>query len=170
MKYDDYGQAHVTESELCDLLYQRPDLDLKSITVDDPGRFNDSIKELFVDLAPLKQYVPYAIDIKDFDSMQQANWHMPEEYAKLDIAEWVLAKCSGEAELQRAGQELLMFQERDLFNLLRYMKYLVDTLRSKNVLWGVGRGSNVASFVLYLLGVHRINSLYYDLDPTEFLK
>ena len=51
-----------------------------------------------------------------------------------------------------------------------FMKYLVDTLRKNNIIWGVGRGSSVASYVLYLLGVHRIDSLYYDLDITEFLK
>ena len=63
-----------------------------------------------------------------------------------------------------------MFQERNLFNLLKYLKYLVDTMRDNNVIWGVGRGSSVASYVLYLLGVHRINSMYYDLDPGEFLR
>lgn len=88
----------------------------------------------------------------------------------MDIAADILALCSGEAELQRAGEELLMFQERDLFDLLKYLKYLVDTMRSNNIVWGVGRGSSVASFVLFLLGVHKINSLEYDLDPTEFLK
>jgi DNA polymerase III alpha subunit len=38
------------------------------------------------------------------------------------------------------------------------------------LIWGVGRGSSVASYVLYKLGVHRIDSLYYDLDPAEFLR
>ena len=63
-----------------------------------------------------------------------------------------------------------MFQERNLFNLLKYLKYLVDIMRDNNVIWGVGRGSSVASYVLYLLGVHRIDSMYYDLDPGEFLR
>jgi DNA polymerase III alpha subunit len=57
-----------------------------------------------------------------------------------------------------------------MFDLLRYLKYFVDTMRKNSVLWGLGRGSSVASYVLYLLGVHRINSLYYDLDIKEFLK
>jgi len=65
---------------------------------------------------------------------------------------------------------LILFQERGLFPLLRYLKYLVDTMRANNVVWGVGRGSSIASFVLFLLGVHRINSLYYDLSIDEFLK
>jgi DNA polymerase-3 subunit alpha len=81
-----------------------------------------------------------------------------------------LTLCESDAELQRCGQELMMFQERDLFNLLRYLKYLVDTMTQNRLIWGVGRGSSVASFVLYKLGVHRINSLHYELDPAEFLR
>jgi len=38
------------------------------------------------------------------------------------------------------------------------------------MIWGVGRGSSVASYVLYLLDVHRIDSMFYDLDPSEFLR
>jgi DNA polymerase III alpha subunit len=63
-----------------------------------------------------------------------------------------------------------MYQERDLFDLLRYLKYLVDVMNDNQVIWGVGRGSSVASYVLYKLGVHRIDSLHYDLDPAEFLR
>jgi DNA polymerase III alpha subunit len=63
-----------------------------------------------------------------------------------------------------------LFQERNLFDLLRYLKYLVDTLQANRMIWGVGRGSSVASYVLYLLGVHRIDSIFYDLDPSEFLR
>jgi DNA polymerase-3 subunit alpha len=95
---------------------------------------------------------------------------MPEEYRSMDIAEHVLGLCNTQAELQRCGQELLMFQERSLFDLLRYLKYLVDTMIEHRVIWGVGRGSSVASYVLYKLGVHRVDSMYYDLDPQEFLR
>jgi len=88
----------------------------------------------------------------------------------MDIAEYVLGLCRADHELQRVGQELLLYQERNLFDLLRYLKYLVDTLRKNNVVWGVGRGSSVASYVLFLIGVHKIDSLYYNLDIEEFLK
>jgi DNA polymerase III alpha subunit len=57
-----------------------------------------------------------------------------------------------------------------MFDLLFYLKYLVDTLRENKVVWGVGRGSSVASYVLYLIGIHKIDSIKYDLDITEFLK
>jgi DNA polymerase III alpha subunit len=64
----------------------------------------------------------------------------------------------------------MLFQERNLFDLLRYLKYLVDVMTENQLIWGVGRGSSVASFVLYKLKVHRINSMYYELDPAEFLR
>ena len=57
-----------------------------------------------------------------------------------------------------------------MFDLLRYLKYFVDTMRENNVVWGLGRGSSVASYVLYLIGVHKIDSMYYDLDVGEFLR
>ena len=63
-----------------------------------------------------------------------------------------------------------MYQERDLFDLLRYLKYLVDVMQENCIIWGVGRGSSVASYVLYLLGIHKIDSMFYDLDPHEFLR
>ena len=88
----------------------------------------------------------------------------------MDIAKWVLEQCTSEPELQRAGEELIMFQERDMFTLLQYLKYLVDVMRKNNIIWGVGRGSSVSSFVLFLIGIHRINSLHYQLSIDEFLK
>jgi DNA polymerase III alpha subunit len=108
--------------------------------------------------------------LEGFDVKCQSNWFIPKEYQEMDIAKWVLDQCKTEAELQRVGEELIMFQERDMFMLLKYLKYLVDTMRKNNVVWGVGRGSSVASYVLFLLNVHRINSLHYDLSIEEFLK
>ena len=95
---------------------------------------------------------------------------MPKEYQSLDIAQWLLDQCKTQAELQRVGEELILYQERNLFDLLRQLKYAIDTWRAHHIVWGVGRGSSVASYVLYLIGVHRVNSMYYDLDVHEFLR
>ena len=173
MKYDQFGQVHFDTNELCDLLYVNPDLDLSKFLVDDATQYNQSVKHFYAPLPKLSQY--WSEDASDeyietFHKKKQANWHMPDEYKNLDIADYILSLCKTEAELQRVGQELLRYQERNLFDLLRFMKYLVDTLRKNNIVWGVGRGSSVASYVLYLLGVHKINSMYYDLDIAEFLK
>lgn len=170
MKYDPFGQAHIETDEAIDLLYRQPDLDLSNILFDDPDQFNAAVQVLYADIKQIQQYEYRDIQLEQFDQRNQRHWHMPEEYFKLDIARWVLDQCESDPELQRVAEELLLFQERDLFNLLRWLKYFVDTMRKHNVVWGVGRGSSVASYVLYLIGVHKINSMYYDLDIGEFLK
>ena len=170
MKYDQYGQTYTTSNELCDLLYKNPKLDISLFQVEDSIEYNRSVAELHAELDLLDSYHNIDMSVEEFDRVLQTNWRMPVEYRELDIAEYVLSLCKEEHELQRVGQELLLYQERNLFDLLRYLKYLVDTLRKNNVVWGVGRGSSVASYVLFLLGVHKIDSLYYNLDIDEFLK
>jgi DNA polymerase III alpha subunit len=170
VQIDKYGTPHASSEEICDMLYADPLLDLSNIRVDDPEDFNNSIKALFVDLPKLEKYKTLEISVEDFDKQNQGNWLMPDEYKTLDIANWVLRECKTDEELQRVGKELLMFQDRDAFDILRFMKYLVDTFRKIGIVWGVGRGSSTASYVLYLIGVHRINSLFFDLPIEEFLK
>ena len=171
MKQNNYGEMIFNESDIIDLIMQGRQIDsLKNILVDETVKIEEAIS--FIEELP--SFVPYTFEnniaIKDWDSINQQNWHMPEEYKQLDIAEYILGLCDTEAELQRVGEELLLYQERDLFNLLRYLKYLVDIMTEHQVIWGVGRGSSVASFILYKLKVHRINSLYYKLDVGEFLR
>lgn len=161
------------ENDLCDLMMQGHNLThMINVTVD-PSVDIQHLVSLLDDPGQLLTWrFPERSDISvpEFDKIQQKHWFLPADYQQLDIAQHVLSLCHTEQQLQRAGQELLMFQERDLFDLLRYLRYLVDVMKQHNVIWGVGRGSSVASYVLYLLEVHRIDSLYYDLDPTEFLR
>jgi hypothetical protein len=170
MKYDNYGQAYTDTQELCQLLYKNPKLDLTLFKVNDPTQYNKSIDELHAELEKISNYNKIDTDIDTFDRDQQSKWRMPEEYKQLDIAKYILGLCTDDYQLQRVGEELLLYQERGLFDLLKYLKYMVDTLRKNNVVWGVGRGSSVASYVLFLLGVHKIDSLYYNLSVDEFLK
>ena len=168
MHTDEFGQQILTHDDICNLYLTDPELQLKRALVDKPVIFNETLE-----LTNNTEFIVYqkpTLSVKEFDKQNQNNWFMPKEYAEMDIAQFILDQANGTAELQRAGEELLLFQERGLFPLLRYLKYLVDTMRKNNVVWGVGRGSSIASFVLFLLGVHRINSLYYDLSIDEFLK
>jgi DNA polymerase III alpha subunit len=98
-----------------------------------------------------------------------SDWFMPEEYKNMDIEGFLVDQCPKE-NYDRLIRELEIYRERNLIPLLRMMKYIVDTLRSNRVLWGVGRGSSVASYVLFLLGVHRIDSVKYSLPIEEFFK
>jgi DNA polymerase III alpha subunit len=165
-----FGEMIFNESDVCDLIMQGRDLEELE------GMIVDSTVDLarmpgILDPAPnLLQQRFHNCSVPEFHQQQQANWLMPEEYKKLDIAEHILSLCQTEAELQRCGEELLLYQERGLFDLLRYLKYLVDTMTQHDIIWGVGRGSSVASYALYKLGIHRIDSLYYKLNIQEFLR
>lgn len=168
MYKDNYGQQIFTENEICDLYLQDPDRILNSILVDTQLDISNLLE--LENFPKLIKYQKQTISVNEFDKHAQDKWFLPEDYRSLDIAHYVLTLCKTEVELQRVGQELLMFQERDMFDLLRYLKYLVDTMRQQNIVWGVGRGSSVASYVLFLLGVHKVDSIFYDLSIEEFLK
>ena len=168
MKSDIYGQQIFTEAELCLLYLQDPLRTIKYAFVEKDINFDDILQ--LENIPELVKYVDPKTSVEDFDNNNQSKWYLPIEYLNMDIAQYVLDKCNTEAELQRAGEELIKFQERDMFVLLRYLKYLVDTMRENNIVWGVGRGSSVASYVLYLIGVHRIDSIQFDLDWREFLR
>lgn len=170
MNVDKFGQTYYESSDLVNLLYQNPKLNIDHFPVVDPDQYNTSIDQLHLDLAKLVQYQELDCSVEQFDRQYQSTWYMPETYQQLDIAKWLIDQCQTQAELQRIGQELLLYQERNLFSLLQYLKYLVDTMRDHNIVWGVGRGSSVASYALYLIGIHKVNSLYYDLPISEFLK
>ena len=168
-----FSELVFNENDICDLIMQGRSVEsLKHMIVDPSINLEDLVMQVERPESLLTWTFPYdqGTSVPEFHLTQQISWHMPDEYKQLDIAVYILGLCNSEAELQRCGQELLLYQERGLFPLLQYLKYLVDIMSANNVIWGVGRGSSVASFVLYKLGVHRINSLYYNLDVAEFLR
>lgn len=168
---DKYSRRIIHESDLIELLYTNPAADLSHVYLDDPTLYNAAIDLNYSELAKIDKLAEIIVDPITWHKQNQTHWHMPNEYQQFDIAAWVLKECNeNETELQRCGQELLEYASRDLLPLLQYLKYLVDTMRQNNIVWGVGRGSSVASFVLYKIGVHRINSIEYQLPLEEFFK
>lgn len=109
----------------------------------------------------------YPIPPNDIDT---SRWSIPKEYQDLDIENWVLNQCKDVLSYSRAEQELALYRQNDMIPVLKTMKYIVDTLRANNIVWGVGRGSSVASYVLHVIGVHKIDSIKYNLPIEEFFK
>ena len=173
MNQNKFGELVFSENDVCNLLMQGRDIDsLTHMVIDNTINLEELAMHIERPDSLLTWTFPYnqGLSVPEFHASQQMTWHMPEEYKQLDIAAYVLGLCESEAELQRCGQELLLYQERNLFELLRYLKYLVDLMTENRVIWGVGRGSSVASYVLYKLGVHRVDSMFYNLDIHEFLR
>jgi Bacterial DNA polymerase III alpha NTPase domain len=114
---------------------------------------------------------PVHVTTRQFtDKQWYLSWHTPAPYHDMDILKWCLAKCSNDQERQRVHQEIAEMSKRNMLPVLRHLVYAVDKWREHGVFWGVGRGSSVSSFVLYLIGINRINPLEYGLDIAEWLK
>jgi DNA polymerase III alpha subunit len=168
MYIDKYGNSVYQDSDILELLYQKKYSLLDQIFVE-----NSSDIEKFEEFANtrLKKItdLPNDLSVEDFDKISQEDWFIPDEYKNIDIESYLVHLCP-EENYQRLIDELEEFRRRDMIVLLKTLKYLVDTFRKNNIVWGVGRGSSVASYTLYLLGVHKIDSVKYNLDWQEFLR
>ena len=114
-----------------------------------------------------QEHLNYPIPPQQIDS---TNWFVPYEYKTMDIVDWLYQRCPTPEIRERVIEELRLFAKHDMIPVLKTMKYVVDTLRANNIVWGVGRGSSVASYVLFMIGVHKIDSVKYKLPINEFFK
>jgi len=99
-----------------------------------------------------------------------AHWAMPEYYQALDLELYFAERISTLEEAERVALELELFAERGLIPVLRFMIYLVQLLKDNKIVWGVGRGSSVSSYLLFLAGLHQINPIKYKLGIEEFIR
>lgn len=155
--------TNIVEADLIELLYQ------------------DKSGPLTVDTTILEKYIQGCNDIGQAptfykhdvpDSIEEAlkTWNIPEQYATLDLDIYFAEKVKTVEEAMRVSEELALFRERGLEPMLRFMIYLVQVMRDNSLVWGVGRGSSVSSFLLFLAGLHQIDSVKYKLDIKEFIR
>lgn len=168
MKTDKVGNPVYQERDLVDLIYHGHIDKIKDVLVENSSAITSFSAASELTLL-IEDPIFNTIDIAHFDAVCQEDWFVPNEYKNMDIESYLVQLCP-EENYQRLVEELQEFRARNMLPLLRVLKYVVDTLRDKQVLWGVGRGSSVASYVLYLIGVHKIDSIKYSLDWREFLR
>jgi DNA polymerase III alpha subunit len=173
VKIDPFGRVEITESEAFLALYSNKISTLSNVfldNIDSVNQYNLAI-DLNADQMPKLSVLPVLdSSCEEFDLKNQKDWSIPEEYKKFPLFDWLYDQCSLQEEKDRLMLELELFKKHNMIDVLYCLKYLVDTMRKHKIVWGVGRGSSVASFTLYLIGVHKINPLKYNLDIFEFLK
>lgn len=111
------------------------------------------------------------------------DWIIPDKYKKLevkDVQDFIWSKAQikfqklSEGEkclrIQRINTELDEYIKRDLFDVLKVLMFVVDEFKKNNIVWGVGRGSSCASYVLFLMEVHSVDSVKYTIPLIEFFK
>ncbi len=167
-KINETGDCIYTEQDVINLLYSNPQLDIVKLYFDNPAQYNDSVQKTGIGTA--LSSVPKRPTPEVFDKENINNWYMPEKYYQIDVKEFLLEKCQTQEERDRVELEYKLYEKKEFIKVLQFLIYFVDTLRANNLVWGVGRGSSVASFCLFLIGVHKINPLQYDLNIAEFLR
>ena len=168
-KTNDHGDVTFSEHDALELLYQDPEFDISKLFFNDTTKYNQALDATGSDLPGLSS-APERGSAVDFDKKNCDTWHMPEKYYQINVLQWLLDRCQTDAEKQRVQIEYDLFEKKQFIRVLQFLIYFVDTLREKNIVWGVGRGSSVASFCLFLIGVHKINPMLYNLDHREFLR
>lgn len=144
---------------------------LDKIVVDE---LNDDLK-----LFNLIEEVQIKTEKKNNDDFDKS-WVIPERYQKLDIEEYLFEQSvefyytkSIDKEMRtkydkRLEEEMKEIKSRNLEILLRTLVYIVDTFKQSKTVWGVGRGSSCASLVLFLIGLHKVDPIKYNIPMTEF--
>jgi len=135
-----------------------PDILSHCVCSDDLSRYINRLNQ---------EHLNYPVPPSNIDITE---WFIPYEYKTMDILDWLYQRCPTPEIRERVVEELRLFAQHDMIPVLKAMKYIVDTLRANNVVWGVGRGSSVASYVLFIIGVHKIDSVKYKLPINEFFK
>jgi DNA polymerase III alpha subunit len=165
MLLDSYGNPIFQEHDIFNMLYNGQIEHIDQIFAEPTVE----VQNLFKNLGMSPKHIDPSTDQQLFDKTNQLDWFIPKDYYP-NLVEMLYGMCSTKEQTDRVSEELEAFIQHNMLDLLYVLKYIVDTLRSNNVVWGVGRGSSVASYVLYLIGVHRIDSLKYNLDWHEFLR
>lgn len=167
---DKYGTVVYRGDELYNLLYRGKGIDVEVENSTDIEMYNSIMEKYGLNSRIISTYQKPNINFNQYHEDRQKEWQMPIGYLELDLYQYFADKDLTEEEMARVADELYLFEKYDCMNVLRFLIYLVDTMRDNNIVWGVGRGSSVASFCLYLIGLHKINPLKYGLDMNEFFK
>jgi DNA polymerase III alpha subunit len=105
------------------------------------------------------------------------SWSLPGPYKYMDIDEYLLNLTDNiekdhlyEQRLKRLADEIVLFKQYNLDDVLKVIVFIVDEMKKKNAVWGVGRGSSCSSYILYLIGLHDVDPVLYEIDIQDFLK
>ena len=168
---DQYDRVVYDRQDLYDMLFDGLDITpIKELDWhEDFDKYNEALIKNHVEGQPLQPIKKLNIDISEFDRLNQQTWFMPEKYMKINVKSYIFDRTPDHA-LDRVNMEWELYDKYQLIDVLKACIFIVDTFREKGIVWGVGRGSSVSSYILYLLGIHKVDSIKYDLDINEFLK
>lgn len=172
MKTNNKHQVIVNEQDMINFLYEGKQV--HDIVVDDTGWVTQykHVAQLFDIQTTMSVEMESNLTPEEYvsDCLSNDSWGMPDKYKQTDMLSYLIDKCTNDEQRERVAVEYIEFEKRNMIPVLKFLKYFIDTLREHKLVWGVGRGSSVASYILFLLNVHKIDSLKYSIPIKEFLK
>lgn len=171
VKINKYGQAILSSDNLRNLILQGKSISHLNVNQDSEIElFQKYQSELLSETITFLDAPEELLSFDEFHEKCAKEWVFPAIYQQIDVKTWLLDKCKTQHEADRVDEEYKLFEERNLIMLLRLFIFLVNYMRENKLIWGIGRGSAVSSFCLYLIGIHRVDSLKYNLNIKDFLK
>lgn len=154
------GKVILSESYACQALLKGKDVNSLHVKFDhDPPSF-------------LVKLHPNLMNHEDFTDEEikkrKKDYFMPSEYESIDLRSFFLQKTCTDKERERVLKEIELIEKTGTEDFFRYLIYLSDVIKNHDIVVGTGRGSSTSLYILYLIGLHRVNSLKYDLNPNEF--
>ena len=142
----------------------------------------DGLKRLYVtsltpEIVAYNAVSDYKLKVKtDCTYNFPPTWNIPKHYNDLNLDDYLLKLVNKiehdslyDKRVERLSTEIFLFKELKLEEVLRTLIFVIDVMTEKNVVWGVGRGSSCSSYLLYLMGLHEIDVVKYEIDITDFL-
>ena len=162
----DDGSISVDPDKIIDYLFR----------IKDPSKlFVTSINQ---DIKDYNQVTDKKLSVKT-KSVQEfpPQWNIPDKYINLNMDEYQISLAElidpndklYQQRIERLSKEIWMFNQLNLDIVLKTLVFIIDTMIEKNVVWGVGRGSSCSSYLLFLMGLHCVDPVLYDIDINDFL-
>lgn len=159
------GILEVDPAEIAGLLLQGVPLSRLSVT------------SITSEIEKLNEELEHPLTIKTSLNAISTAWVLPANYKYFDVDEYLvgLSALIERDELyqerqQRLAKEIVLFKHHKLDDVVRVLVYVVDTFKKDDVVWGVGRGSSCSSYILYLLGLHEVDPVRYNINIEDFIR
>jgi DNA polymerase III alpha subunit len=109
-------------------------------------------------------------------------WRLPENYRMLNLENRIVGTFMSRSDeflkkygvekydeaVLRIQAEYEQIEQRGMVEFMRTIIYVLDTFREKGIVWGVGRGSSCACYILFVLGLHAVDCVLHEIPLEEF--
>lgn len=154
------GVSLYNDNEAFELLF-------KGFSISSIGLENNHFNELAKKFDKLSEQ---SLNVDSCPTVEERAKQWLVDLPNIEVRSYLINLCIDDIEKDRINLEMDLYEERGLIDILKLMIFLVDYFRINKIVWGIGRGSSCSSFVLFKIGVHKINSIRYGLEIKDFLK